>query len=128
LTYLFISHDLSVVRYISDRVVVMYVGKVVESAPVNDLYTTPKHPYTEALMSAVPIQNPRQRKLQSRIRLEGEIADPSNPPGGCYFHPRCQYAQERCKTDVPELRPMGVNRSVACHFAETLELKGAVMD
>jgi peptide/nickel transport system ATP-binding protein len=128
LTYLFISHDLSVVRYISNRVAVMYVGKLVESAPVNDLYTAPKHPYTEALMSAVPIQNPRLRQQQSRIRLEGEIADPSNPPSGCYFHPRCTYAQERCKTDEPELRHLGKEHYVACHFAEQLTLKGAVME
>jgi peptide/nickel transport system ATP-binding protein len=128
LTYLFISHDLSVVRYISDRVVVMYVGKVVESAPVNDLYGTPKHPYTEALMSAVPIQNPRLRALQTRIRLEGEIADPSNPPSGCYFHPRCKYADERCKQEEPELRQIEPGHEVACHYASQLSLKGAVME
>ncbi len=127
LTYLFVSHDLSVIRYICDRVVVMYVGKVVESAPVNDLYSTPKHPYTEALMSAVPIQNPALRSLETRIRLKGEIADPSNPPSGCYFHPRCRFAQERCKVEAPELRPIGKDRMVACHFAEDLSLKGAVM-
>jgi peptide/nickel transport system ATP-binding protein len=128
LTYLFISHDLSVVRYISDRVVVMYVGKLVESAPVNDLYGTPKHPYSEALLSAVPIQNPRLRERQSRIRLEGEIADPSNPPSGCYFHPRCRYAQDRCKTEEPALRHLEGGHYVACHFAEELSLKGAVME
>jgi peptide/nickel transport system ATP-binding protein len=127
LTYLFVSHDLSVIRYICDRVVVMYVGKVVESALVNDLYTSPKHPYTEALMSAVPIQNPRQRAMETRIRLEGEIADPSNPPSGCYFHPRCRFAQERCKTEPPALRHLTPDRTVACHFAEQLDLKGAVM-
>jgi peptide/nickel transport system ATP-binding protein len=126
LTYLFVSHDLSVIRYICDRVVVMYVGKVVEAAPVNELYDLPKHPYTEALMSAVPIQNPRLRSLESRIRLEGEIADPSNPPEGCYFHPRCRFAQERCKTEVPLLRHITPDRTVACHFAEQLSLKGAV--
>jgi peptide/nickel transport system ATP-binding protein len=127
LTYLFVSHDLSVVRYICDRVVVMYVGKVVEIAPVNALFSVPRHPYTEALMSAVPIQNPRQRNLESRIRLEGEVADPSNPPSGCYFHPRCRYAQERCKIETPFLRDIGGGRQVACHFAEELELKGAVL-
>ncbi|MFZ6029051.1 MAG: ABC transporter ATP-binding protein [Chloroflexota bacterium] len=128
LTYLFISHDLSVIRYICDRVVVMYVGKVVESAPVVELYRTPRHPYTEALMSAVPIQNPRLRSKENRIRLSGEIADPSNPPSGCYFHPRCAYAQERCKVEAPALRALGGNgHSVACHFAETLQLKGAFM-
>jgi len=126
LTYLFVSHDLSVVRYICDRVVVMYVGKMVESAPVNDLFVRPMHPYTEALMSSVPIQNPRQRNRGVRIRLEGEVADPSNPPTGCYFHPRCRYAQERCKVEQPILREVAPNRTVACHFAEELDLKGAI--
>jgi peptide/nickel transport system ATP-binding protein len=127
LTYIFVSHDLSVIRYICDRVVVMYVGKMVESAPVNQLYQTPKHPYTEALMSSVPIQNPRLRALENRIRLEGEIADPSNPPSGCYFHPRCRYAQEICKTETPHLRQVGNDHFVSCHLAETLTLNGAVM-
>lgn len=128
LTYLFISHDLSVIRYICDRVVVMYVGKVIEVAHVNQLFSTPKHPYTEALMSSVPISNPRQRHLQHRIRLEGEVADPSSPPTGCYFHPRCRYAQEKCATDPPPLRKLtGSDRYVACHFAEDLDLRGAVM-
>lgn len=127
LTYLFVSHDLSVVRYICDRVVVMYVGRIVEAAPVNDLFRQPKHPYTEALMSSVPIQNPRHRNKESRIRLEGEVADPSNPPSGCYFHPRCRYAQERCRYETPALRAIGGGRQVACHFAEELELRGAVL-
>lgn len=127
LTYLFISHDLSVIRYICDRVVVMYVGKMVESASVAELYSNPKHPYTEALMSAVPIQNPRLRSKESRIRLEGEIADPSNPPGGCYFHPRCRYAKEICSKESPELKTVGNDHLAACHFADQLALKGAVM-
>jgi peptide/nickel transport system ATP-binding protein len=127
LTYLFISHDLSVIRYICDRVVVMYVGKMVESAPVKELYTNPKHPYTEALMSAVPIQNPRLRSKEARIRLEGEIADPSNPPSGCYFHPRCRYAKERCKVEAPALVNVGPDHLAACHFAAELSLRGAVM-
>ncbi len=127
LTYLFVSHDLSVVRYICDRVVVMYVGRIVEAAPVNDLFRQPRHPYTEALMSSVPIQNPRHRNKESRIRLEGEVADPSNPPSGCYFHPRCRYAQERCRHETPALRGIGDGRQVACHFAEELELCGAVL-
>jgi peptide/nickel transport system ATP-binding protein len=125
LTYLFVSHDLSVVRYICDRVVVMYVGKVAEIAPVNALFTAPKHPYTEALMSSVPIQNPRQRSTAGRIRLEGEVADPSNPPKGCYFHPRCRFAKDRCKTEAPALRKVGESM-VACHFAEELQLQGAI--
>ena len=127
LTYLFVSHDLSVVRYICDRVVVMYVGRIVEVAPVNDLFRQPKHPYTEALMSSVPIQNPRHRNKEARIRLEGEVADPSNPPTGCYFHPRCHYAQDRCRHETPALRDIGNGRQVACHFAEQLDLKGAVL-
>jgi peptide/nickel transport system ATP-binding protein len=129
LTYLFVSHDLSVVRYICDRVVVMYVGKVVETAPVNDLFGAPRHPYTIALMSSVPIQNPRDRNQGRRIRLEGEVADPSNPPTGCYFHPRCPIARERCKTETPLLRPIGENRQrlVACHFAEEVEQAGGAL-
>ncbi len=122
LTYLFISHDLSVVEYIADRVVVMYVGKVVEIAKTEDLFRQPKHPYTEALMSAIPKPDPRLRS--KRIILEGEIADPANPPSGCYFHPRCPYAQARCKTETPALRPVAGDRLVACHYAETLDLAG----
>jgi peptide/nickel transport system ATP-binding protein len=125
LTYLFVSHDLSVVRYICDRVVVMYVGKVAEIAPVNALFTAPKHPYTEALMSSVPIQNPRQRSTGARVRLEGEVADPSNPPSGCYFHPRCRFVKDRCKSETPALRKVGESM-VACHFAEELQLQGAI--
>jgi peptide/nickel transport system ATP-binding protein len=122
LTYLFISHDLSVIRHICDRIVVMYVGKVVEVADGIELFINPKHPYTEALMSAVPVSNPRARKAGVRIRLEGDIADPSNPPSGCYFHPRCRYMQEICKTDTPKLRDLGGNHFISCHFAEQLSL------
>ena len=122
LTYLFIAHDLSVVRHICDRVNVMYVGRLVESAPAKSLYFDLKHPYTEALMSSVPIHNPRMRGKKKRIRLDGEVADPSNPPSGCYFHPRCKYAKERCTTEVPTLRDLGNDRFVACHFAEELDL------
>ncbi|MBX3082216.1 MAG: ATP-binding cassette domain-containing protein [Anaerolineae bacterium] len=133
LTYLFIAHDLSVIRHICDRVSVMYVGKLVESAEATSLYAHPKHPYTEALMSAVPIQNPRQRNKQRRIRLEGEVADPSNPPTGCYFHPRCRYAKDVCAVNVPPLRRLEATgevaeRFVACHFAEELTLRGAIAD
>lgn len=122
LTYLFISHDLSVVEYIADRVAVMYVGRMVEVAPTKTLYSAPKHPYTEALLSAVP--NPDPDKRSQRIILEGEVADPSKPPSGCYFHPRCKYAQAICKQELPLLRSVGENRQVACHFAEELNLKG----
>lgn len=124
LTYLFISHDLSVVRHICNRIVVMYVGKVVEIADGLELFVNPRHPYTEALMSAVPVANPKARNAGVRIRLEGEIADPSNPPTGCYFHPRCKYAQARCQTETPALRDLGGNHFVACHFAEQLNLSG----
>jgi peptide/nickel transport system ATP-binding protein len=120
LTYLFISHDLSVVEYISDRVAVMYVGKLVELANTADLFHTPKHPYTEALLSAVPKPDPRLRG--QRIILEGDVADPANPPGGCYFHPRCRYAKSICKTEEPPLRDTGDKHFVACHFAEELTL------
>jgi peptide/nickel transport system ATP-binding protein len=122
LTYIFVAHDLSVVRYICDRVTVMYVGKMVESAETESLYLEPLHPYTEALMSALPKPDPRLRS--ERIILEGEVADPANPPSGCYFHPRCLYAQEECKRVEPELREIQPERYVACHFAEELSLRG----
>lgn len=122
LTYLFISHDLSVVQHICDRVVVMYVGKVVESAATDALYFTPRHPYTEALLSAVPRPDPMA--VSARIILEGEVADPANPPPGCPFHPRCRYAQERCRSEVPPLRDVGGGHLAACHFSEELNLRG----
>jgi peptide/nickel transport system ATP-binding protein len=126
LTYLFISHDLSVIRHICNRVVVMYVGKIVEVADVVDLFANPQHPYTEALLSSVPIADPVGRENRKLIHLRGEIADPSNPPTGCYFHPRCRFAQERCRVEVPALRQMGNNHLAACHFAEELDLKGVL--
>ena len=122
LTYLFISHDLSVVEYVADRVAVMYVGKLVEVAETNVLYHRPLHPYTEALISAVPKADPTHHS--DRIVLQGDIPDPSNPPSGCYFHPRCPYAQERCKSDTPALREVEPGRFAACHFAEQLTLRG----
>ena len=125
LTYLFVSHDLSVIEYLCDRVAVMYVGKLVELATTEELFAAPKHPYTEALLSAVPKPNPRLRTQRQRIVLEGDVADPSNPPTGCYFHPRCQYAKDRCQHDTPELRDMGNGHFVACHFADELTLRGA---
>ncbi|HRJ40608.1 MAG: ABC transporter ATP-binding protein [Caldilineaceae bacterium] len=124
LTYLFISHDLSVIAYLCDRVAVMYVGKLVEMADADDLFANPKHPYTEALLSAVPNPNPRLRQQKQRIVLEGDVADPANPPGGCYFHPRCMYVKERCRTEAPELRLVSDNHYSACHFAEELNLRG----
>lgn len=124
LTYLFITHDLSVVEYLSDRVAVMYVGKIVEIGTKKQIFNNPKHPYTEALLSAVPKPNPRLRNSGNRILLKGEVADPSNPPSGCYFHPRCPYSQEKCKTDEPKLLELGNGQIVSCHFSEELELKG----
>jgi peptide/nickel transport system ATP-binding protein len=128
LTYLFISHDLSVIRYICDRIVVMYVGKVVEVANALELYINPRHPYTEALLSSVPIADPVGREKRRRIHLQGEVADPSKPPAGCYFHPRCKYVQERCKTEAPELHHLDDSHTVACHFAGELHLKGVIRE
>lgn len=102
LTYLFVAHDLSVVRHVCDRVTVMYVGKIVETAPTEQLFVTPKHPYTEALMAAIPIADPRVQ--QDREGLPGEVPNPANPPSGCYFHPRCNYCVDICKSQTPELR------------------------
>jgi peptide/nickel transport system ATP-binding protein len=122
LAYIFVAHDLSVVQHISDRVAVMYVGKIAEMADSVQLYTRPLHPYTEALMSSVPKPNPRIKK--ERILMRGDVADPSNPPTGCLFHPRCRYAEDVCVTDVPELREIRPDHFSACHFAGELELKG----
>ncbi len=128
LTYLFISHDLSVVGHISDRVAVMYVGNIVEIAPTRDLFLDPKHPYTEALLSAVPVPNPGRRQKGQRIRLEGEVADPANLPSGCHFHPRCPYARDICRVERPPLREIAPGHAAACHFAEELALRGVKTD
>jgi len=124
LTYLFVAHDLSVVAHISDRVAVMYVGKLVEMASTKELFTNPKHPYTEALMSAIPLPdiNPREK----RVLLTGEVANPANPPSGCYFHPRCTYAKELCKNEEPVFEEVTSEHFVKCHFARELSLVGAV--
>ena len=124
LTYLFIAHDLSVVEHISDRVGVMYVGKMVEMAETQDLFANPKHPYTEALLSAVPKTDPDVK--MERIILQGEVPNPANPPSGCYFHPRCQYAKDICKRTAPEWREITPGHYSACHFADELPLKGVV--
>ena len=122
LAYLFIAHDLSVVKHMSDSVAVMYVGRIVEQAPTRRLYATPKHPYTEALLSAVPQPDPRRRA--ERMILRGEVADPADPPPGCAFHPRCPYAVERCRQEVPALLDSGDGHLVRCHRAAELTLKG----
>ena len=122
LTYLFIAHDLSVVEHISDRVAVMYVGKLIEIGDTEELFQHPKHPYTEALLSAIPRPD-LDRPLQE-FALEGEVPSPANPPSGCYFHPRCRYAKEICKQQAPPLVDMGNNHFAACHFAKELSLQG----
>jgi peptide/nickel transport system ATP-binding protein len=119
LTYLFIAHDLAVVRHIADEVAVMYLGRLVERAPATAIYTDPRHPYTRALLSAVPEPDPRAAK--QRIVLSGDIPSPAHPPSGCPFHPRCPHPKknERCRTETPALRPVGTSGHVAaCHFAE----------
>jgi peptide/nickel transport system ATP-binding protein len=122
LAYLFVAHDLSVVKHISDRVAVMYVGRIVETAPTEELFASPKHPYTEALLSAVPKPNPRLRS--DRIILQGEVADPANTPPGCHFHPRCKYAQAVCRDKSPDQTQIAPNHLVSCHRAAELSLRG----
>ena len=121
LTYLFIAHDLSVVRHISTRVAVMYLGKIAELARTEELFTHPKHPYTEALMSAVPVPDPAWSV--ERILLEGDVPSPVAPPPGCYFHPRCRYARDICRTEEPEYRDLGDLHFVTCHFGDSLDLQ-----
>jgi peptide/nickel transport system ATP-binding protein len=122
IAYLFVAHDLSVVKHISHRVAVMYVGRIVEIAPTDALFTAPRHPYTEALLSAVPVPDPRIRA--QRIVLDGDVADPANPPTGCHFHPRCRYATDRCRTETPALREVAPGHAVRCLRAEEICLTG----
>ena len=124
LTYLFIAHDLSVVEHISDRVAVMYLGNMVELTAAKELYENPLHPYTEALLSAVPRTDPDQ--VSQRIILEGDVPSPANPPPGCKFHPRCRYAVELCSSEVPEWRELRPDHWVACHLADELTMAGIV--
>lgn len=121
LTYLFIAHDLSMVRYISDRVAVMYLGKIVELGDRNDVYDQPLHPYTQALLSAIPLPDPDKEEKRKRIILEGDVPSPDNPPSGCRFHPRCMHATDICREEDPVFRPLGKSEHVhmvACHHAE----------
>jgi peptide/nickel transport system ATP-binding protein len=122
LTLLFVAHDLSVVKHISERVAVMYVGRIVETAPTTVLFSAPRHPYTEALLAAVPKPDPRLKG--ARMLLEGEVADPANPPGGCYFHPRCPYAVDVCRTVTPQQDEIAPEHFVSCHRAKELTLRG----
>ena len=116
MAYIFISHDLSVIKHISDRIMVMYLGHVVELADKDDLYKRTMHPYTTALLSAIPVPDRKHKK--EKIVLEGDLPSPANPPSGCVFHTRCYKAQEICKTQVPELRDCGNGHCCACHFPE----------
>ena len=122
LTYIFITHDLSVVKHISDRIAVMYVGKIVESAPTDSLFNKPKHPYTAALLSAVPVADPRIRSQMTT--LEGDVPSPASPPNGCHFHPRCPYASEICKKEEPNMQEIEPMHFVSCHHFKDIQLKG----
>ncbi|MCO6452301.1 MAG: ABC transporter ATP-binding protein [Caldilineales bacterium] len=122
LTYLFVAHDLSVVKHICDRVTVMYVGKIVEMAPTHDIFFEPLHPYTEALMAAVPVADPTVRS--DMTPLEGDVPNPANPPSGCYFHPRCRYAVDLCSQETPEMTELKPGHFVSCHRAHELDLVG----
>jgi peptide/nickel transport system ATP-binding protein len=122
LTYVFVAHDLSVVAHICDRVAVMYVGKIVEMASTTNLFTTPRHPYTEALMAAIPRPDPRPR--EKKILLAGQVANPAAPPSGCYFHPRCTYVEEICSQEEPPFGEVSEGHYVKCHRARELDLAG----
>lgn len=118
ITYLFISHNLAVIRAMSDRVAVMYLGKIVEQASTDDIFEYPIHPYTQALLSAIPIPDPQKRR--NRIILSGDVPSPSNPPSGCRFHTRCRFATEKCRLEEPELREIRPGHFVACHYSEDI--------
>lgn len=118
MAYIFVAHDLSVVQHISDRVIVMYLGKVMEEADKTDLFTHPRHPYTKALLSAVPVPDPIKGRSRERIILQGDLPSPVNPPSGCVFNTRCWKATDKCRTEVPQLLQIGNNHRLACHFPE----------
>jgi oligopeptide/dipeptide ABC transporter ATP-binding protein len=117
LTYIFISHDLSVVKHICHRIAVMYLGRIVELGAKDEIFAAPHHPYTEALLSAIPIPDPRKERMRRRIVLSGEQPDPSNRPGGCHFHPRCPIAQDRCRVEYPPAVPVSPTHSARCFYA-----------
>jgi oligopeptide/dipeptide ABC transporter ATP-binding protein len=119
LSYIFVAHDLSVVQHISDRVVVMYLGKVMEQADKVDLFNKPRHPYTKALLSAVPVADPIEGRKRERIMLQGDLPSPINPPSGCVFNTRCWKATDKCRTEVPQLLEISPKHKVACHFPES---------
>ena len=118
IAYLFVAHDLSVVQHISDRVIVMYLGKVMEEADKADLFSGPRHPYTKALLSAVPVPDPIKGRARERIILQGDLPSPANPPAGCVFHTRCWKVQDKCRTEIPELLQISPRHRTACHFPE----------
>lgn len=126
LTYVFVSHDLSVVEHLCDYVAVMYVGRIVEQGLTADLFSHPRHPYTEALLSAVPVPDPGVREKKQRIVLGGDVPDPAHAPSGCVFHPRCRYVRERCDTEEPDLLELGGSRGSRCHYARELVLHGII--
>ncbi len=124
LSYVFITHDLSVLQHISDRVAIMYLGRIVETGPSVQVYNNPLHPYTEALISAVPVADPVIQKKRTRISLPGDVPDPVSPPKGCHFHPRCRYATDLCRETAPPLKTYPGGVKAACHYCDTLSLQG----
>jgi oligopeptide/dipeptide ABC transporter ATP-binding protein len=116
LAYIFVAHDLSVVRHVSDRIAVMYLGKIMELSPSEELYTKPIHPYTAALLSAIPIPDPRENRARRRIVVSGEPPSPVDPPPGCVFHTRCPRARERCRSEIPQLTEYAGGHMAACHY------------
>jgi peptide/nickel transport system ATP-binding protein len=125
LAYLFIAHDLGVVKYLCDRIAVMYLGRIVEEGPSDAVYAAPRHPYTESLLAAIPVTHPRLRRRERRV-APGDLPDPAAPPAGCRFHPRCPYARDVCRAEAPPLREVAPGHKAACHFSEELALEGGV--